>query len=168
MLINLVLHTELSYPAHHAQSTFTSSSSAHRTGRWFHPKHASHTKHWSFFVGIATNLLRAPSSYDMAWISRNNSTHALIPVACQFVQAGVGAGFTAPALGVDQCSSSSAEQLSDNKMGFAWKPLQHTPMTWTERVFKLLSPSFRLLPSPLTLIRNWEHTQSHVLSKVNR
>lgn len=93
-------------------------------------------------------------------ISRNNSTHTLIPVACQYLQAGVGAGFPAPALGVDQCSSSSAEQLPDTKMGFAWKPLQHTPMTRTERVLKRLSPSFRLLPSSLTLKGNSERTKS--------
>lgn len=86
---------------------------------------------------------------------------------CQFLQAGVGAGSPAPTLGVDQCSSSSAEQLSDAKMGLAWKPLQHTPMTRIERVLKLLSHSFRLLPSPLILIRNSEHTQSHLLSKVS-
>lgn len=70
----------------------------------------------------------------MAWISRNNSTHALILAACQFLQAGVGAGSPAPRLGVDQSNSSGAEQLSDTEMGFAWKPLQHTLMTRTESV----------------------------------
>lgn len=124
-------------------------------------------QHWSFFVAIATNLLCVPSRYDMAWISRNNSTHKLILAACQFLQAGVGAGSPAPRLGVDQRSSSSAEQLSDTEMGLAWKLLQHTLMTWIERVLKLLSPSFRFLPSFLTLKGNSERTQSHLLSKVS-
>lgn len=124
-------------------------------------------QHWSFFEAIATNLLHVPSRYDMAWISMNNPTHALILAACQFLQAGVGAGSPAPRLGVDQSNSSGAEQLSDTEMGFAWKPLQHTLMTRTERVLKLLSPSFRFFPPSLTLKGNSECSQSHLLSKVS-
>lgn len=75
------------------------------------------------------------------------------------------AGCAAPTLGVGQ-RVSGTEQLSGADTGFAWIPLQHTPMTHSRRDLNMLSPSSRSLLLALSLEENSEGTQAHMLSKV--